>query len=123
MSDFAGELAAFSAKTAQKLEAVFVGSGDEVFRSVVEGSEITGAPGQPVAPAGVPNAGKLRDSFTKERASPTEIVIASDVDYAVDVEYNLGGFVYHNHGPHSRDLTAAGFPRILDVVAARVSGP
>lgn len=121
MSDFMGDIAKVNAKTLRLVDEVFTGSGDQAFRSVVEGSEITGAPGQPVDPENDPNAGKLRDSWTKERRDDNTIVIATDVDYAPKVEDNIEGAHFRNHGPHSKKLTEAGWPRIVDVVAARVA--
>lgn len=118
---FLADIQRFNAKVETKVDAVFDGVVDEAFRSIVYGSEITGAPGQPVSPDPVPEAGKLRDSWKKERVSPTEAVISTDVDYAEKVELNIRGAQFHSGGPHGLALTEAGFPRIVEVVAERVA--
>jgi hypothetical protein len=119
---FSSDIASFNAKTIQKLDQVFDGVADEAFRSIVFGSEITGAPGQPFDPENDPNAGKLRDSWKIDRPSATEAVIATDVDYAPNVEDNIEGAHFRNHGPHSVKLTVTSFDRIVDVVGQKVAG-
>lgn len=117
---FLDDIRAHNAKVEQKLALVQDGLETELFRSIVEGSEITGAPGQPVSMANVPTAGELRDSWTMEKGE-TETVISTDVSYAPDVEYDLRGQHFTNHGPFSLNLTVAGFSRIVEVVGQRVA--
>lgn len=82
-----------------------------VFESVVEGSPITGAPGQPV------DDGDLKESWTNTRTGPATAEIASDSPYAEAVEENWSGVAFKNHGPHSKALTEVGFPDLVaDVV-------
>lgn len=84
--------------------------------SIVDGSPLTGAPGQPVDTA------ELRDSWTAVPEGPATRLIKSDAIHALAVEYNWGGVSYQNHGPHSRALTVHGFPRILDAAVRQVVG-
>lgn len=112
---FAQSLANFAAKTKENLQATREGVDDETFRSIVEGSEITGAPGQPV------RTRKLHDSWSQD-VSETETVTSSDSPYAPAVEENLNNAVYENHGPHSVKQTVVAFPRIVEEVVARVVG-
>lgn len=85
--------------------------------SIVEGSALSGAPGQPVDTA------ELRDSWTAVAEGPATRLIKSDAVHAIAVEYNWGGVQYQNHGPHSRALTVHAFPRILDHAVNTVVGP
>jgi hypothetical protein len=113
---FADDLEKFGAKTEKNLNDVFVGVVEETHRSIVEGSEITGAPGQPV------DTGNLRASWQRWFPSQTEAVIGTNVDYAVHVEDNVRGVTFRNHGPHSVKITKAGFDKIVGVVVKRVVG-
>lgn len=112
---FSDDIARFIAKTEQKFVAVREGVDTETFRSMRDGSEITGAPGVPIS------SGKLHDSYTMEK-SGDETVMGSDSPYAQAVEENWGEVVYHNGGPHSTELTVLGFPRIVETVVGRVAG-
>lgn len=125
MSEISNRDAAHNAATlvrlGAQLDAVFTKATDLAFASVVHGSPLTGAPGQPVAPAGVPNAGELRDSWTLDRSTPKTAVIGTAVDYAEDVEEALHGQHFHSGGPHSVALTAANFDRVLDAAVREVA--
>lgn len=119
---FDGDLDKFTRKVETKSQAVFIGVGEECLRSIVEGSEITGAPGQQV------DTGALKGSWQRWFVSPTEQVIGTDSPYALQEEdgisYAHGGkpIVQHSAvgGPHSAKLTVAGFPQIVEAVTARV---
>lgn len=113
---FADQMNAFVAKSKKNLGAIREGTDDEMFRSIVDGSELTGAPGQPVG-----KSGKLRDSWTQEK-SATDTVTSSDAPYATAVEENWGNVDYSNHGPHSLKITVVAFPRVVEAVAQRVAG-
>lgn len=119
---FSGDLERFAKKTITNSNAVFLGVGDECLRSIVEGSEITGAPGQQV------DTGALKSSWQRWFPSPTEQRIATDAPYALQEEDGISylGKPITRHsavgGPHSTKLTVAGFPAILRIVAARVTG-
>lgn len=105
--------------------------GIEVQRSVVDGSEITGAPGQPR------DTGFLASSFVPRRISSLEWEITTNVVYAPAVEegqqqpYVRGSklitprpmqFQSAVGGAHSVALTRASWDRIADVVTERVTG-
>jgi hypothetical protein len=95
--------------------------GDRAFTSIVEGSSLTGAPGQPVGVSGSPEDGKLRDSFELALPNPYEFTVLTDVGYAPDVEDNVRNVQFHNHGPHSVKRTISSFDRIVaDAVGAVV---
>lgn len=117
---FADSMQQFIAKTAADLHAVHEVASDLAFESIVEGSAITGAPGQPVSESRSPNDGELRDSWTKTAVSPTETLIATDLPWAPDVEDNIHDFHFANHGPHSVALTRLGFDAIVDAAVAKV---
>lgn len=92
---------------------IFANVVSAVHESIVDGSPVTGAPGQPV------DTGTLRDSWTPEFLSATEARVSTNVEYAPHVEDNVRGVEFKNHGPHSVKLTVAGFDRLVDDVAAR----
>lgn len=116
---FEGDLNKFSAKVERMTDEVFLGVVDECHRSVVEGSEITGAPGQPV------DTGVLKGSWIKSFTSPTEAIISTNVVYARPIEDGVG-----KYGPltlrskvggwHSVALTIMGFERVVDYVTRKV---
>lgn len=105
---FADDVDRFTAKVVANADRVFERSGELFFDSVRDGSPLTGAPGQPVGVSGSPNDGELYRSWTTSRTGDT-ITIASDAPYAADVEDNVNGAQFHNHGPHSAKLSVAGF--------------
>lgn len=116
---FSRDVSRWVDETKRRMRAVHVGVATEVHRSVVEGSEITGAPGQPV------DTGFLRSSWILD--FPEEFVAESttNTEYAPPIEDGVGP-----SGPltlrsavggwHSVKLTAAGFDRIVELEAARV---
>lgn len=107
-----------------KLEAmtqdVFVGVGTEALRSIQGGSELTGAPGQPV------DTGYLKGSWQRTFPSATQQAIGTNAAYAQGIEDGVGP-----HGPiqlrsavggfHSVALTVAGLPRIVESEVHRVA--
>lgn len=111
----------------------FVGCVDEAFRSVDEGSEITGAAGQPVGQYGPgyhPGkvGGYLKASWQKVFVSRDSAIIGTNTDYAESIEdglsYAHGGTPMTlrstEGGFHSVKTTVAGMGKIRDVVAERV---
>jgi len=93
--------------------------GIEVQRSVVEGSEITSAPGQPV------DTGNLKGSFIPERVSDLVWETTTNVEYAEAIENGVGAFgalMLRSQvgGFHSIALTRGGWTRIMDKVVERV---
>ena len=129
---FSDDLKGFSVKLDQRGKDVFVASTVEVQRSLVEGSEITSAPGQPV------DTGFLKGSFIPDFISPTEWQITTNASYAPVIEDNLrASFDERGEdrppdltpqggsrpsikstvgGNHSVKLTRAGWPRIIEHV-------
>lgn len=122
MTSFADGLNNFKGKFVTNSDALYLGVGDECLRSIQEGSEITGAPGQQV------DSGALKGSWQRWFPSPTEQTIATDSPYAQQEEdgiaYSGKPITQHSTvgGPHSTKLTVAGFKRIVEVVTARVTG-
>lgn len=116
---FSQELRTFAAKVEQRQKLVFVESTNEVHQSVVTGSEITAAPGQPV------DTGNLRASWQQRFVSEWVGETSTNVEYAPAIEEGRG-----DHGPltlrsqvggfHSVALTRAGWQRIVNVVVSRV---
>jgi hypothetical protein len=115
---FSGDVQAFTRKVNGRSRDVFLGVADACMESIVEGSPITGAPGQPV------DTGNLKTSW-QERIEGDKAFITTNVAYAPQIEdgtragraltlrSQVGGF-------HSVRLTIAGFTRVVDAVVARV---
>lgn len=120
---FESELAAFAAKAKQRERELFVNVVSAVKDSIVNGSPITGAKGQPVV------TGNLRDSFQVEFESPEVALISTNVAYARTIEENTRGATIPKGGPkgskvggpHSIKQTVAGFARLLDAEVAKVT--
>lgn len=110
---------------------VWLGVGEELLRAVVEGSEITGSPGQQVGQYGPGyNPGKvggnLKASWQRWFPSATEQAIATDAPYA---EQEEDGISYHGTpirqrttvgGPHSRKLAILGYDNIVGAALKRL---
>lgn len=118
---FQGDINHFREKFKERGQLVHNLICDEAFRSIVEGSPITGAPGQPV------DTGNLKGSWQNIIDGPLERRIVTNASYALNVEDNIG-----RNGPmqlrsqvggfHSVKLTMAGFPAIVEAVVTRVVG-
>lgn len=90
----------------------------EAHRSIQSGSEITGAPGQPV------QSGNLRNSWIYAIVQRIRATISSPVEYAESIEDGIGRFGAMQvrssvGGFHSVKITVSGLQRIVDAVAAR----
>jgi hypothetical protein len=104
------------------LSDVFVGCVQEAQRSVVEGSALTGAPGQPV------QTGFLKGSWQVVYDSPNQATIGTNVAYAESIEdgvsYAHGGkpmtLRSEVGGWHSVAHTVENFDRIVLAVKSRV---
>jgi hypothetical protein len=118
---FSGDLKKFSLKVEARTQEDFVDITTEVQRSLVEGSEITGAPGQPV------DTGNLKSSFVSRFLSPLSWTVETNVEYAQSIEdgisYAHGGIPMTLRSPvggfHSGKQTVAGFQKIVEVVNKR----
>jgi hypothetical protein len=91
--------------------------------SITDGSAITGSPGQPV------DTGALRASWQVEEDAPLVATIGTNLEYAQAIEDGVGphgprayGKKNNIGGSHSRALTIAGMPRIVDAVVAAHAG-
>jgi hypothetical protein len=114
----AQQLAAFNTRLRRKVNVLPVQAVDEVFRSIVYGSEITTAPGQPV------DKGTLRDSWVREEVEPgIERITSTDNPLKVaSIENNWRGATLKSSvgGFHSVAITRLGFNRIVEVVNERL---
>ena len=115
MAGFTEALRAFALKAKYGTREVFVRTAQLVQESVVVGSPITGAPGQPV------DTGNLANSWHLN-VGQTEALLSTNVVYAPVIEDNVRGVVFRNHGPHSVKLTVAGFDKLVDAAAREVTG-
>lgn len=125
---FGDDLQKFTAKVEGLTAAAASRAADLVFESVVLGSPLTGAPGQPV------DTGNLRASWQQRSAGPMAYEIITATPYAPNVEDGVGSkgqpVVYGAGGngrsvvggSHSVKLTVAGWSRILEHVAAQAPG-
>lgn len=126
---FANDVRLWTEKTKQSVRQVVAESAQEAHRSITAGSELTGAPGQPI------DTGKLYDSWKVKQLSEVQYLISTRLFYASIIEEGVRrGYktkrgrtvpaqrlTFRIGGPHSVALTRAGWPRIVDVVAARVA--
>lgn len=120
MATFRDQLRNFSVKLNNTTQEVFSSVVLETQRSIVDGSELTGAPGQPV------DTGALKSSWQAQFESPTRAVISTNIVYAPYIEdggNSYGPFTLRSAvgGFHSAALTVAGFDRIVEFVTAQVS--
>lgn len=127
---FDTDLKAFTRKVSKRQRDIFVGCATEVHKSVVEGSAITGAPGQPV------DVGNLKTSFTPDFLSrwlwqdTTNANYARSIEAGIQAPYTRADGTKVTPGPmtllskvggfHSVALTRAGWQRIVAAVNARV---
>lgn len=103
----------------QRQQRAIVRVAENMHTSIVWGSPLTGAPGQPV------DTGDLKRSWQLTFPEQWRARSASGIEYAPKIEYGVGP-----HGKltlrssvggfHSRDLTRAGFGRLVDQAIAEV---
>lgn len=115
---FTSDLNAFIEKVGENARAAFLGVVAEAERSIKDGSEITGAPGQPV------QSGDLKRSWATHFPEPNAAVISTSLAYAPGIEDGINlktGAALTLRSPvggfHSVKTTEAGFQRMLDHVA------
>lgn len=116
MRDFKDAIGRITAKVMTRSQAVFVNTASHAFESIVNGSPVTGAPGQPV------DTGNLRASWQLAFPDKTSATITTGVEYAPYVEDNVRGVAFKNHGPHSVKLTIAGLDKIIAFETAKAGG-
>ena len=102
-----GGIIAHAVKVRKRHKLLFQTFVVEVARSIRFGSELTGAPGQPV------DTGALRDSWIDAYLSQWVWRISTSIQYAPYIEDDVGGHSYRVGGPHSVKLTILGAERIL----------
>jgi len=118
---FEAEVRRFAALAQERQAQVVARVGDLAFASVVEGSPVTGAPGQPVV------SGDLKRSWGKT-VTPEVTMIETSLFYAPWIEHGMlpeGGGLEDGPspgGPHSLKLTVAGFDRLVDQAVREVGG-
>lgn len=112
---FESDLSRFIGKMRDRQKRIHNRVAELAFRSIVVGSPITGAPGQPV------RTGNLKNSWQKVLIKPFDTAIITHVPYAPNMEDHTGNFHSEVGGAHSVKMTRAGFDRlvkqaVLDVV-------
>lgn len=111
---FQKQLAAFDAELVPEVGAL-------VYQSIVHGSRLTGAPGQPK------DSSDLIRSWTETFPSPTSVQVSSDSPYARPNEDGVreGGKPYVQRsakgGRHSVRLTRRGLDKLVEQAAKNVS--
>lgn len=113
---FSDDLKRFEEKVTVRSREVFVNVAAHAHESIVNGSGVTGAPGQPV------DTGNLRNSWVLSFPDPATAEINSNCEYAEAVENNVRGVTFKNHGPHSVRLTVLGLGRIVEHETKKVVG-
>lgn len=126
---FSGDLKGFAARVQANAQAVFVNTASAAHESIVDGSSVTGAPGQPV------DTGNLRGSWQLQFETPTIARISTNVEYAPYIEdgivqarsgqvsgHTQQRLVFKNHGPHSVKLTIAGVSKLANAEAEKLAG-
>ena len=124
MSSFLDDLTRFTAKTERTLQDGFVASCADAKDSIVNGSAVTGAPGQVVADE---HGGQLKGSWQLRFESPTVAVIETACPWAPQNEDGIarpGGGPYVQRsatgGRWSVRKTIIGWPRIVEAAFARI---
>lgn len=125
---FDADLARFAAKLRARERAVFVNTVSAVKSSIVDGSAVTGSPGQPVGQYGPgyhPGrvGGTLKASWQVTFESPTSALISTKIAYAPVIEYNLRGAQLRSTvgGFHSVAYTVGGFTRLVDAETRKLN--
>jgi len=128
---FSAALKAFNVTAEDRVRRSFINATELVAESLVEGSELTGAPGQPVA---LKDGGNLKASFQQEFLSPTVWQISTNVEYAPYIEDGANDVAFFDPargdprsevgGYHSAKLTEASYAdRIIPhAVAKAIAG-
>lgn len=132
MTAFADQIRDFAVKVEARTETAFANIIASTFDSIVNGSELTGAPGQPVGEYGPgyhPGevGGDLKASWQLSDVTPTSGLISTNSEHAVQNEYGIsatdGPYVQRTSigGRHSVAQTIANFDKIVDAEAAKVA--
>jgi hypothetical protein len=115
---FSADMARFIEKVRRRGDALFVNTASAVHASITAGSEVTGAPGQPV------DKGYLITSWTLTFNGHTADV-TTPANYAQDMEDNPRGVTLRSEvgGHGSVRLTRAGWPAIVEFEARALGAP
>lgn len=104
---FSDDLRKFALTAEERTNGVFAGVVSEVQRSVVEGSAITGSPGQPV------DTGALRASWQTSFPSDHTALVSTNLEYAQAIEDGVGP-----HGPLKLRSPVGGFHSVAATINA-----
>ena len=125
---FASDLPAFAQTVEQRSRDVFVDCTVELTRSMADGSELTGAPGQPVDTSAVKQDWANNGTFE----GPWQWATGTNKDYGVVIEYDLpvgaSGKKFSEvqvsevGGTGSRAATVANWDKVVEHVRAKVVG-
>lgn len=130
LDPFAAQLLAFAVKQERLTRSLFFNVASAVKSSIVEGSSLTGAPGQPVGQYGPgyhPGkiGGTLKASWQLVFVTPTQAIVGTNLVYAKPIEEGtnrgrkltlrstVGGF-------HSVAKTITGYERLVAAEAAKL---
>lgn len=118
---FASDLALFDAKIRTRQKRIFFGTANAMHRSIVFGSTVTGAPGQPV------DQGDLKNSWFAEHIAEFLFATSTPIAYAPGIEAgrsqktgrrlilrsSTGGF-------HSVEITKDQFQKLVNSVVRKL---
>ena len=130
---FDGDLSRFAVKLDRTMTGLLPAVAAAVHESIVSGSELTGAPGQPVGQYGPGYhvgevGGTLKQSYTISFPAPDVAVVGTNLVYAPMNEYGVteSGAPYRQRssvgGRYSVALTRAGFGALVDHEVKRLAG-
>ncbi len=133
MTTFTDALLRFNVTATDRVRDVFYNATEAVQRSIKAGSELTGAPGQPVRDGNLLSSwiGEFTSDSTWQITATGKSATGEPVGYAQEIEDGgnaRGPFDPSRGDPrsevggyHSVKLTRAGWPRIVEHVAANVA--
>lgn len=122
---FSQEVARFADKFDDRAQLLVERCVDAVFESVVNGSPVTAAPGQPVS--GDRRGYELKDSFFRKRVGEFEWVVGTNLFYGPWIEEGMlpeGKRLVHRSavgGNHSVKMTEAAWPWLVDDVVSKMA--
>lgn len=112
---FLSDIARHQLNRDRRYRKIFIACTEEVTRSVVEGSEITGAPGQPV------QFGTLKGSWIPSFPAPDVWRLVTKLVYAPVIEVLPEASIRSPvGGTRSVAKTITGWPKIVEVVGRRL---
>jgi hypothetical protein len=133
MTAFGEALQRFTVKVETRSQAVFLNTVSACYESVVNGSPLTGSPGQPVGQYGPGYhegdvGGELKASWQTHFLSPASAEIVTNSPYAPQNEDGIarpGGGTYRHlstvGGRHSVMKTAAAIQKVVDAETKKVN--